>query len=57
MIRAVNEGVPIVFSRPSSPASVAMQALAVAIVGGEWRQRPRGKDASSRRSGLFLGRR
>ena len=57
MIRAVNEGVPVVFSRPSSPASVAMQALAVAIVGGEWQRRPRGRDASARRGGLFLGRR
>ncbi|MEO8252508.1 MAG: AAA family ATPase [Chloroflexota bacterium] len=58
MIRAVNEGVPVVFSRPSSPASVAMQSLAVAIVGADWRQRPRTKEAAAPRRGrLRIGRR
>lgn len=58
MIRAANEGVPVVLSRPNSPASVAMQALAVAIVGAEWRQRTRSREVSvPRRGGLRLGRR
>ena len=58
MIRAVNEGVPVVFSRPSSPASQAIQALAVAIVGAEWRQRAKPAEAAQpRRGGLRLGRR
>jgi pilus assembly protein CpaE len=58
MIRAVNEGVPVVFSHPSSPASQAIQALAVAIVGAEWRQRPRAMEAPEPRRGVLrLGRR
>jgi pilus assembly protein CpaE len=58
MIRAVNEGVPVVFSRPSSPASQAIQGLAVAIVGAEWRPRAPALGAPPpRRAGLFLGRR
>jgi pilus assembly protein CpaE len=58
MIRAVNEGVPVVYSRPSSPASQAIQVLTVAIVGGEWRQGSGArKSAAPRRGGLRLGRR
>jgi pilus assembly protein CpaE len=58
MIRAVNEGVPVVFSRPGSPASQAIQGLAVAIVGAEWRQRPKEAAAPApKRVGLRLGRR
>ena len=57
MIRAVNEGVPVVFSRPSSPASQAIQGLTVAIVGADWRQRPSTKTSAARRGGLRLGRR
>ena len=58
MIRAVNEGVPLVFSRPSSPASQAIQALAVAIVGAESRQRTQLALAPApKRGGLRLGRR
>jgi pilus assembly protein CpaE len=59
MIRAVNEGVPVVFSRPSSPASLAIQSLTVAIVGAEWRgtQKPREVVPTPRRGGLRLGRR
>jgi len=58
MIRAVNEGVPVVFSRPSSPASHAIQALTVAIVGADWRG-PQGAATPTqpRRGGLRLGRR
>lgn len=58
MIRAVNEGVPVVFSRPSSPASQAIQALTFAIVGGEWRQSPGAKSKSEPKRGVLrLGRR
>ena len=58
MIRAVNEGVPVVFSRPSSPASQAIQALAVAIVGAEWRERTQQVAAPAPKRGrLRLGRR
>jgi pilus assembly protein CpaE len=58
MIRAVNEGVPVVFSRPSSPASQAIQVLTVAIVGADWRQRASATKAPApRRGGLRLGRR
>jgi len=58
MIRAVNEGVPVVFSRPSSPASQAIGLLTVAIVGAEWRQgRTSRKAQPARRGGLRLGRR
>jgi pilus assembly protein CpaE len=37
MIRSVNEGTPIVISRPSSPAGLALQRLAAALVGAELR--------------------
>lgn len=58
MIRAVNEGVPVVFSRPSSPASQAIQALALAIVGGEGRHRAApAAPPQPKRGGLRLGRR
>jgi pilus assembly protein CpaE len=58
MIRAVNEGVPVVFSRPSSPASQAIGVLTLAIVGAEWRQGRAGRKAPvARRGGLRLGRR
>ena len=33
MIRAVNEGVPVVTSRPGSPVALAMTKMAQAIVG------------------------
>ncbi|HET8587334.1 MAG TPA: hypothetical protein VFM74_05615 [Candidatus Limnocylindria bacterium] len=35
MIRAVNEGVPVVLSRPSSPAALAIRQLVQAIIGVE----------------------
>jgi pilus assembly protein CpaE len=35
MIRSVNEGVPLVMSRPSSPAAIAMRRLAQAVIGIE----------------------
>ena len=43
MIRSVNEGSPIVLSKPSSPAGLAIQRLVAALVGAELRSttRPR----------------
>ena len=35
MIRSVNEGVPLVMSRPSAPAALAMRRLAQAVIGIE----------------------
>jgi pilus assembly protein CpaE len=35
MIRAVNEGVPLVISRPTSPASLALRRIAHAVLGAE----------------------
>ncbi len=35
MIRSVNEGVPLVMSRPSTPAALAMRRLAQAVIGIE----------------------
>jgi pilus assembly protein CpaE len=50
MIRSVNEGTPIVLSRPSSPAGLAVQRLAAALVGAELRtSEPRPKPAKERR--------
>jgi pilus assembly protein CpaE len=58
MIRAVNEGVPVVYSRPSSPASIAVGRLTLAIVGAEWRQGSTPKASPPpRKGGLRLGRR
>jgi pilus assembly protein CpaE len=37
MIRSVNEGSPIVLTRPSSPAGLAIQHLAAALIGAEMR--------------------
>jgi len=58
MIRSVNEGVPLVTSRRSSPAAVAIQQLVVAIAGNEWQQPAGvGKDADrARREALRLRR-
>jgi pilus assembly protein CpaE len=57
MIRAVNEGVPVVYSRPSSPASQAIGTLTLAIVGAEWRQASAQKGPAPRRGGFRIGRR
>ena len=35
IIRSVNEGVPLVMSRPSSPAAIAMRRIAQAVIGIE----------------------
>ncbi len=50
MIRSVNEGSPIVLSRPSSPVGLALQRLAAALVGAELRSTPR---PSKERRALF----
>ena len=38
MIRAVNEGVPLVMSRPASPAALALREVAQAVIGIERRE-------------------
>jgi MinD-like ATPase involved in chromosome partitioning or flagellar assembly len=54
MIRAVNQGVPVVVSHPASPVSLAIRQLAQAIIGVETRPSVR----SERKGGGFrLGRR
>ena len=50
MIRSVNEGSPIVLSRPSSPVGLAIQRLTAALVGAELRSTPR---PSKERRALF----
>lgn len=57
MIRAVNEGVPVVYGRPASPASQAIQALTVAIVGAAWRPAQPVVAPEPKRGVLRLGRR
>ncbi len=51
MIRAVNEGVPVVTSRPGSPVTLALQKVAQAIAGIE--TEPSGPPPRERRGGLF----
>jgi pilus assembly protein CpaE len=43
MIRAVNEGVPVVLSRPTSPAALAIRQLVQAIIGVEVQPVTKGK--------------
>ena len=50
MIRSVNEGVPVVVSRPTSPASAALRRVAQTIIGVEAAQPTR---ARPERRGLF----
>jgi pilus assembly protein CpaE len=50
MMRAVNEGVPIVIGRPASPAAVALRRLAQATMGI---QAPTAQPAKQGRRGLF----
>ena len=50
MMRAVNEGVPIVIGRPASPATAAMRRVAQATMGI---QAPASQPAKSGRRGLF----
>ena len=47
MIRSVNEGVPLVISRPAAPATAAMRRVAQAVIGIE-QPRPSGKKPERR---------
>jgi pilus assembly protein CpaE len=53
MIRAVNEGVPVVSSRPGSPVAVALHRLAQAIIGAQTEAPAK---ATPRRRGIFARR-
>ncbi len=55
MIRAVNEGVPVVASRPSSPAALAIGRIANTIVGIDG-PAPQATQGRERRAGLFARR-
>ena len=50
MIRSVNEGSPIVLSKPSSPVGLAIQRLAAALVGAELRSTSRSIKPKERRA-------
>jgi MinD-like ATPase involved in chromosome partitioning or flagellar assembly len=52
MIRAVNEGVPVVTSRPGTPVALAMHRLAQAVVGIP-NEPKAAASASAKRRGLF----
>ena len=49
MIRSVNEGVPLVISRPSSPATLALRRVAQAVIGIEQQQAAPSKKQDRRR--------
>ena len=51
MIRAVNEGVPLVISRPASPAAVALRSVAQNILGIS--AQPANSAPTAQRKGLF----
>ena len=54
MIRSVNEGVPIVIGRPTSPAALAMRQVAQAVIGIEPMQAtPKATRTSKQRRGIF----
>jgi len=55
MIRAVNEGVPLVTGRPSAPAAIALRSVAQSIMGINT-ESERSPD-SGRRRGMLFGRR
>jgi pilus assembly protein CpaE len=55
MIRAVNEGVPLVISRPASPASAALRTVAQNILGIS--AHPASTGATPQRKGFLFGRR
>jgi pilus assembly protein CpaE len=56
MIRAVNEGVPLVLARPNSPASMAVERLVTALVGLEEATAAGADAARAHRRKLFFGR-
>jgi pilus assembly protein CpaE len=49
MIRSVNEGVPLVISRPASPATIALRRVAQAVIGIEQQHAAPSKKAERRR--------
>ena len=53
MIRAVNEGVPVVISRPGSPVALAMRELAQAVVGIQNETESTDRKQAAKRRGLF----
>jgi MinD-like ATPase involved in chromosome partitioning or flagellar assembly len=53
MIRAVNEGVPLVIGRPASPAAAAMRRVAQAVIGIQAVAAGAGKPKASTRRGIF----
>jgi pilus assembly protein CpaE len=57
MIRAVNEGVPVVVGRPTSAATTALRALAQTLIGIEPADETRARQLAHQRRGLFFGRR
>ncbi|HEX6140040.1 MAG TPA: hypothetical protein VF013_06225 [Candidatus Limnocylindria bacterium] len=56
MIRAVNEGVPVVTGRPGTPVALAIQRLAQAVIGIQ-NEVPAGGRPVAPRRGLLFGRR
>ena len=52
MIRSVNEGVPLVIGRPTSPAAVAMRQVAQAVIGNQPMQTTPTASSKQRR-GIF----
>jgi MinD-like ATPase involved in chromosome partitioning or flagellar assembly len=53
MIRAVNEGVPVVTSRPGTPVAMALHRLAQAVVGIPNEAARPGAAPDKRKRGLF----
>jgi pilus assembly protein CpaE len=56
MIRAVNEGVPVVISRPGSPVAMALTKVAQAIVGIQTEPQEPSKRAQHKRRSIFARR-
>jgi MinD-like ATPase involved in chromosome partitioning or flagellar assembly len=55
MIRAANEGVPVVSSRPGSPVAMALQRVAQAIIGADT-DAPASGGPTQRRRSIFARR-
>ncbi len=57
MIRAVNEGVPVVIGRPASSAATAVHGLVQAILGIETATSPKGRKQGQEKRAFRFGRR
>lgn len=57
MVRAINEGVPLVTGRPGSPAAAALRGIAQTILGINVRAPDAARPQAARRSGFLFGRR